>query len=329
LPTSRAESTVAFGRQGGKTIDSHLFRFGAQIARPFNGWTWVDTVRRVEELGYTSLTLPDHFDDQYAPTVALGAAAAVTSRMRLGIMVASNDYRHPVVLAKELATLDVLSGGRMDVGLGAGWMRADYESAGLSYDSPAIRIDRMKESVEIVRGLFSNESFSFDGNHYQVDALVSLPPTVQRYPPFVIGGGGRRILTYAARSADIVSINATLQTGELGPDVIADSLEGSYDRKVEWVREAAGDRLPKLELSWLVLATKVTDRRAVVLRSLAELFGTSPQDLARSPTVLVGTLDEISDQLVSHRARWGLSYPIIQGDSFEELAPVVDALTGT
>src|SRR6476659_7180766 len=166
------------------------FRFGVQASSAADAKAWVDLARRVEALGYSTLTMPDHFGDQLAPVPALMAAASVTTTLRVGALVWDNDYKHPVVLAKELATMDVLSGGRLEVGLGAGWMATDYEQSGIPYDSPGVRIDRMLEGLEIIRGLFAEGTYSFQGEHYTITALDGRPKPIQSPPPVLIGAGG-------------------------------------------------------------------------------------------------------------------------------------------
>ncbi|MEY2456691.1 MAG: hypothetical protein QOK06_1785, partial [Acidimicrobiaceae bacterium] len=195
---------------------ARTFRFGVQCSSPpaVSAGSWAALARRCEELGYATLTVADHFDDQLAPVPAIMAAADATTTLRVGALVFGNDYRHPVVLAKEAATLDVLSGGRFELGLGAGWMSSDYERAGMTLDRPGVRIDRMVEALEVITRLWADEPCSFRGEHYAVEGLDGLPKPVQRpRPPILIGGGGRRVLTVAAEWADIIGINFALAKG--------------------------------------------------------------------------------------------------------------------
>lgn len=309
---------------------SRRFRFGAQVNRPTAGLSWGESARKLEDLGYSTLLLPDHFDDQLSAAPALAAAAEATTTLRLGALVFGNDYRHPVVLAKDMATVDVLSGGRMELGLGAGWMSSDYEMAGLAYDAPGVRIERMLESIEIIRGLFGDGPVDFSGEHYTIRGLEGLPKPVQSPPPLLIGGGGRRMLTIAAQQAEIVGVGGNLRAGEIGPDVVADVTADRFDEKLSWVRDAAGERFDDLELNVLVLSTQVTNDREVALAATAAFFGLDTDMAGETPLVLVGSADEIAEQLQARRERWGLSYVVVQGfKPAVALAPVVADLAGT
>jgi len=292
--------------------------------------SWADTARKVEDLRWSTLVMPDHFGDQLAVGPALAAAAEATSILRLGALVFGNDYRHPVVLAKEMATLDVLSGGRMELGIGAGWMRTDYDMAGMVYDQPGVRIDRLVESLAIIRGLFSDDPLDFTGEHYTISAMDLQPKPVQSPPPVLIGGGGKRMLGLAAREADIVGVTANLRAGEVGPDAIADVTAERFDEKLGWVREAAGDRFDGLELNVLVMSAQVTDARDSAVEGTAALFGMTPETVAEVPILLIGSAAEIADTLRARRERWGFNYVIMQDHAtIEALAPVVAQLSGT
>ena len=169
------------------------FRFAAQLSKAPEGTatSWAEQARKVEDLGYSTLLVPDHFGDQLAPVPALMAAADATTSLRIGTLVFDNDYRHPFVLAKEAATLDLLSGGRLELGLGAGWMRTDYDESGIAYDRPGLRVDRFAEGVAVVAGLLQADGpFSFSGTHYTVTEHTLTPRPVQRpRPPLILGGG--------------------------------------------------------------------------------------------------------------------------------------------
>ncbi len=276
---------------------SRPFRFGVQLSNADQAMSWVDTARKLEDGGWSTLVMPDHFEDQLAVVPALAAAAEATSSLRLGALVFGNDYRHPVVLAKEMATLDVLSAGRVELGLGAGWMRTDYEMAGMSYDRPGLRIERLVESLTIIRGLFGDGPVNFEGDHYNITNMEGWPKPVQSPMPVHIGGGGKRMLGVAARHADIVAVTANLKAGEIGADAVADITAERFDEKLGWVRNAAGDRFDGLELSVLVMSTQVTDDRAGAFGGTAELFGMSPEAVAETPMLLVGSTAEIADTL--------------------------------
>ena len=309
--------------------DQRPFRFGVQLAAAASGGEWAETARKVEGLGYSSLHLPDHFGDQLAPLPAITAAAAATTDLRVGILVLGNDYRHPVVLAKELATIDVLSDGRLEAGIGAGWMNTDYDQSGIPHDPPGRRIERLQESITILKGLFGEGHFSFDGEHYVIAELDGLPKPVQEpWPPIMIGGGGRRVLRLAAREADIVSINPRLRSGDVDAEAAADATALATDQKLDWVREAAGDRFDDIELSMLVLVAAVTDDRDGFAEVMAGGFGVDPEAAKDVPHAWFGTVDEICDSLESRRERWGVTYYVVQGDTYEAMAPVVERLAG-
>jgi probable F420-dependent oxidoreductase len=305
------------------------FRFGIQLSHTADGPSWGELARKAEDLGYATLFVPDHFEDQFGPLVALTAAATATTTLRVGALVLDNDYRHPVPLAKELATLDVVSGGRLEVGLGAGWMRTDYERAGMSYDAAKVRVDRMAEAITVLKGCFAEGPFSYAGEHYTIDAYDNRPTPVQRpHPPFLLGGGGKRMLAIAAREADIVGINPSLHAGEVGPDAAADATAEATDRKLAWVREAAGDRFEDLELNCLVLATLVTDDRQGTAAMMGQMFGLDAAGALEVPHALIGTVDEIVETIEARRDRWGFSYWVVQGDAMDAFAPVVARLAG-
>ena len=306
------------------------FRFAVQLSNAASGSEWAEQARRVEALGYSTLYLPDHFGDQLGPIPAMAAAAAVTTELRIGALVLGNDYRHPVVLAKELATVDVLSEGRLEIGLGAGWMTTDYDEAGMALDSPGTRIARLRESIAVVKGLFRDEPLDFGGDHYRVTGLNGTPKPVQRpSPPWVIGGGGRKMLALAAEEADIVGVNPSLHSGAADAEAAADATAAATDRKLGWLKELAGDRFDDIELNCLCLVTAVTDDRDGFAQLMAGGFGVDPDDALEIPHALVGTVDQICDTLQARRDRWGFSYIVVQGDSYEALAPVVERLAGT
>lgn len=309
------------------------FRFGLQLSGPIDDMSWTDTARHVEQQGFSSLLMPDHFHDQLGPLTALSAAAAVTTELRVGALVFGNDYRHPVVLAKEMATLDHIAEGRVEFGLGAGWMRSDYDGAGMAYDRPGVRIDRMIESLEIIRRCWSGGAFDHDGTHYRIREYEGLPvPFTPGGPRVIIGGGGPRMLAVAARHADIVGITANLRAGEVGTDAIADSMPTAYDEKLTTVRAAAGERLPELELSSLTMSTAVTDDRSGTLAFFSQLFGAPVEDVAETPALLAGSVSEIVETLEARRERWGFNYVVVQhapDQGMDRFAEVISALAGT
>jgi probable F420-dependent oxidoreductase len=275
--------------------------------------------------------MSDHFGDQLAHIPALAAVATATTTLRLGSLVFGNDYRHPLVLAKEAATLDVLSEGRFELSLGAGWMKTDYAEAGMHYDEPRVRVDRFEESVQVLQGLLRTDGpFSFEGTHYQVHEHTLLPRPVQRPgPPLIIGGGGKRVLSFAARTADIVSINVNLREGTGGPETAPNATPERTREKVAWVKESAGDRFDDLELNALIGFVMITDDGAEIAKGMAPHFGLEPTDALHIPLALLGTLDEMVEELQWRRAEYGISYWSIEADCWEQLGPVVSTLAGT
>lgn len=306
------------------------FRFGAQLSFAGTREQWETKARRVEELGYSTLCVPDHFDDQLAPFPALMSAAGVTTALRVGTLVLDNDYRHPLITAKEAATVDLLSGGRFELGMGAGWLHSDYEQSGIACDPPAMRIDRLAEGVAVVKGLLAGGKFSFSGQHYRVTGHPGTPVPAQRpRPPLLIGGGGRRILSLAGKEADIVSVNFALGSGKLGTHLGATATAGATAEKVGWVREAAGERFDDLELSHTAYLTMVTDDRDAVAAGFGSGFGLDAEQVLAMPNFLVGSVVEIADELERRRDELGFSYVVVGGECFEALAPVVARLAGS
>ncbi len=306
------------------------FRFAVELAEPLEGLSWADSARWCEDAGYSTLFVPDHFDEGLGPITAMATAAAVTTTLRIGSLVFAADFRHPVVLAREIATLDLLSGGRVELGVGAGWKATDYSTAGLTMDRPGVRVSRMIEAVAVLRGLLGSGPFSFDGEHFHVDALDGSPmPHRPGGPPLLIGGGAPRVLRFAGATADIVGVNPSIHSGEIDADAARDAQPDRIDQKVEWVREGAGTRFDALELNaWLAVAM-VTDDAEGTAALLAPAFGTEPDGLMDSPMVALGTLSAIADQFRRRRERWGYSYHVIPGPSAREFAPVVAELSGT
>ena len=306
------------------------FRFGVQEHRASSAKEWRDKARLAESLGYSTLSLPDHFGDQLGPIAALMSAADATTTLRVGSLVFDNDYRHPVVLAKEAASLDLLSDGRLDFGLGAGWMASDYEQAGIPFDPPGLRIERMTEALAVIKSFFAGGSVSFSGKHYKVEGLDARPKPVQKpHPPIVLGGGGRRMLRLAAREADIVSVNYNLNEGRVNRNLVRTGFAEATDEKLAWIKEAAGDRLSEIELSVTIFVANVTDDRDVMAGAMAAGLGAEPKDVLDMPHFLIGTVDQIVEDLVARRERFGISYIIVPGEAAESLAPVVERLTGT
>jgi len=305
------------------------FRFGVTAPTPDAGTDWIERARRVERLGYSILVVPDHFRDHLAPVPALTAAALATTRLRVGSLVFSNDFRHPAVLARDAATIDVLSGGRFELGLGAGWLRAEYDQAGIPFDAPGTRVERLEEAVTIIKGLLAGERVTFAGRHYTVADLEGRPTPVQRpYPPLAIGGGGRRTLTLAAREASIVGRVPRARRDGGGLD-LTDLSDAATREKIDWVRAAAGARFDSLELHALIQAVGVGEGRTVAADQLAARFKVALEVVLETPYVLLGTIEQICDTLQQRRERYGISYLTVFERDMEAFAPVVTRLAGT
>jgi len=303
------------------------FRFGMLVSQRSSRQEWAETARKAEDLGYATLLVPDHFDSQLAPIPALMAAADSTSILRIGSLLCNNDFRHPLALAKEAATLDLLSEGRFELGLGAGFREADYLTTGIRYDHPAVRVDRFEEAVHLVKSALGPDPVNLSGRHYTVTDYVGLPATVQPSMPIMIGGGGPRILRLAAREADIVGIAANL--GSSRPGVGRDYVADRFDEKLQWVREAAGDRLSAIELQVMVPMATVTNDRAGALALAGNRLGLTPEQASLALLVLVGSVGEVVETLIARRERFGLSYIVFFDEAMEALAPIVAVLAGT
>ncbi len=304
----------------------HPFRFGVQLAYASSAERWASLARRAEALGYDVLVMPDHLGRQLAPIAGLAAAAAATTRLRISPFVFANDYRHPLLLAREAATLDVVSGGRLELGLGAGWMSSDYRQLGMTYDRPGVRVDRLAEAVPLVKRLLAGDAVTHEGAHYRLDRARLHPSPVQRpHPPLAIGGGGPRMLRLAAREADIVGLLPGFDPH--GRPHVRQATEGATAEKVRIVREAAGERFERLELNvWLGDAGLIG--RDGLVGSLVTAAKAGPAKLIASPYVLYGTIATARETLLRRRDALGVSYYTIPGRAMEAMAPLVEALAG-
>jgi probable F420-dependent oxidoreductase len=290
---------------------------------------WRTKARRIEDLGYSTLFIPDHFGNQWAPLVALTAAADATTTLRIGSLVFDNDYRHPVVLAREVATLAIVSDERVEFGIGAGWLRSDYEQSGFVFDAPGVRIDRMVEGLQIMKDLWSKGVSSRSGQHYSVHGVHGVPmPAGTDHPPIIIGGGGRRILTIAAREADIIGFSPSLAEGSVGLATAKSATAKRFRERVAWVKEAAGARLGALEFQVLTFAVQVTENREQFIEDAAPLFELTPEEVSETPLALVGTVAEICETLLARREEYGFSYWVVHEENIGDFAPVVAAMTG-
>ena len=306
------------------------FRFGINVRTAGSAAEWADKARKVERLGYSVLLVPDHLAELLAPFPALVAAAAATTRLRVGTGVLNNDLRHPLLTAREAATLDVLSDGRLELGIGAGHMQSEYAQMGLAFDAGATRVERLAEAVVIVKRLLEGEAVSFAGRHYRVTAHTLHPRPIQRpRPPLFIGGNAPRLLAVAAREADIVGLTGiAFRRGGAQPDV-SDFRAAAVDERVRLLRETAAGRFEQLELNALVQRVIVTDDRHKAAQELTARWPhLTADDLLASPYVLLGTVDQLVDNLRARRDRWGISYVMTHEPFMDALAPVVARLAG-
>jgi probable F420-dependent oxidoreductase len=306
------------------------FRFAVQLSEAASGAAWRELARKAEDLGYSTVFMPDHFGEQWAPLIALTVAAEATTTLRVGTLVLDNDFRHPVVLAKEAATLDLLSEGRLELGLGAGWMREDYDQSGIAFDPPAVRVGRLRESIAVLKRLWGEGRTDHDGDHYSVKGAPGFPLPFRRpHPRLLVGGGSRTVLGLAAREADIVGVNPRLTEGFYGPEAIASAAPEYYDQRVAWVREAAGARFEDIEIQSLTFVVQVIPNGREFIEQMATGFGMTPEQAAETPAALIGSVDELAETLERRRTRWGMSYWVIHEGDMDAFAPVVARVAGT
>jgi probable F420-dependent oxidoreductase len=313
----------------------HPFRFGVLGEHMSSAQAWVATARKAEQLGYSALFLRDHFipepfGEQFAPMIALMAAADATQALRVGSLVLDNDYRHPVILAKEIATLDVLSHGRFELGLGAGWANMEYQQAGLSFDAPGTRVSRLEEALHVLKGLLAPEPLSFTGTYYRIDQLSGYPhPIQQPHPPILIGASGKRMLALAAREANIIGLlNGDYSTGTAVDDPLKRS-PAAMTEKIEWIRQAAGARFDALELNMVIAPMLTSDQRQGAAHCAREhgWHTTRPEDVLEMPSIFIGSVEHICKLMEERRAQYGVSYYIVSDADMEVFAPVVARLS--
>ena len=306
------------------------FRFGVVAESAPSREQWVTLVTKAEDLGYETFLLADHYVNEFPPIAALMAAADATGSLRVGSFVFDNDFRHPALLAKEIATLDLLSGGRFELGIGAGWHRPEYDQVGLPFESAGIRISRLEEALPIMKQFFTRDMVNFAGKHYKVNDLQAFPKPVQRpYPPIFIGGGGKRLLSIAGREADIVGIH--FKVNDDGTVDTRERSEAGIAQKVEWVRQAAGERFATLELNMLIGTVIITeDRQQGAEQYIRERGrpGQTAEQLLANPYMLIGTIEQVTEHLQRLREVFGISYFVMESEVMEVFGPVVGRLAG-
>lgn len=280
-----------------------------------------------EELGYSALYVIDHLRAQFGPLVALTVAAEGTRTLRVGTLVLNNDLRNPVVLAREIATLGLAAEKRVELGLGAGWLQSDYEEAGIGYDGPAVRVERLAESLAVMKALWRDGEVTLEGAHYKVRG-ARCDPRPESPPHVIVGGGSKRVLTLAAKEADTVGVNTSLASGKREGHVAGKVTVEHYDRCLRWVREATGGRVEAPELQIAPFAVMVVASHRAGVRAAA-MLGYDEDEARELPAVLVGTVDELSERLLARRERWGFSNIVVPGAAMESFAPVVARLSGT
>ncbi|HEX9131565.1 MAG TPA: TIGR03621 family F420-dependent LLM class oxidoreductase [Ktedonobacteraceae bacterium] len=307
------------------------FRFGVVAESAPSREAWIDLVRRAEHLGYVTFLLADHYVNEFPPIAALMAAADAARTIRIGSFVFDNDFRHPALLAKEVAALDLLSGGRFELGIGAGWHQPEYEQVGLPFEGAGVRIGRLEEALTIIKLFFTKETVTFAGNHYTVTDLKAFPKSLQRpHPPILMGGGGKRLLTLAGREADIIGLH--LKVNGDGTVDARETSEEALAQKVEWVRQAAGERFAAVELNLLVGGVVITEDPWQAAEQRARKSGrpgVTAEHLLASPYLLIGSVEHLADRIQRWREHYGISYFVVGPEDMESFAPVVARLANT
>ncbi|HLW00593.1 MAG TPA: TIGR03621 family F420-dependent LLM class oxidoreductase [Ktedonobacterales bacterium] len=310
---------------------THPFRFGVTLLGAVSKQEWIAKVHKVEDLGYSVLQVPDHLGNQFSPTLALLAAAEASRALRLGTLVLDINYRQLALLAKEVATLDLLSEGRFELGLGAGWIARESYMACMPFDPAGQRVGRLEEAVQVLKGLFSDGSMIFTGRFYSLNGFEVFPKPLQRpHPPLLLSGGGKRMLSIAGRYADIITLNPSVAPDGNSIDMDDASAEATT-QQIAWIREAAGDRFAQIEIGNFVLGgvrmeqeQQLDPRIVAAFRSRATGEQQSPQGIY----TLVGLVEQICEQVLANRERFGISYSGILEQDMDIFAPVVARLAG-
>src|SRR5438876_10951785 len=295
------------------------------VSRARSAEHWREVAKQAYAIRHGTLLMPDHITDQLAPMSALAAAAAATTTLRVGSFVFDNDYRNPWMLAKEGTTLALLSGGRLEFGIGAGWSRRDYQQLGIAYDAPKVRVDRMEEAVALIKRLWTEEKVTHEGPHYRVrDAMVRPRPTQRPHPPLMIGANGPRMLRIAAREAQIVALVPALDP--IGVSTLRSLATESVEKRIAMLRRSP--RFSELELNVIVFDAAVTDRARSIVDGLTARLKSAVTAVVESPFVLYGSTSSIVEDLLRQRERLGISYIALPGRAMRGFGPVVAALRG-
>lgn len=318
------------------------FRFGVQSYSASSPGDWRDQARRAEDSGFSTFSVADHVIgpgpalsatnhpvQDVAAVPAMAVAIEATSTIKVGARVFCVDYRQPVMFAKEMATLDFFSEGRLELGLGAGWLQGEYEAMGVAWDRPGVRLDRLEETIALLRACFGEGLVEIQGQHVHASGFEGLPKPPNGVPPIMIGGGAKRVLGIAGREADIVSLNFDNSSGKIGPAGVGSSTAELTAQKIDWIRDGAGDRFADLELEIGAYFTVVTDQRDATLAKMAPMFALEPEQFAEHPHALIGSVDSICEQLVERRERYGISYITFGASAGASVAPIVERLAGT
>lgn len=327
---------------GAPSGTSRPFRFGLQSYAADSPRDWREQARKAEALGFSTFSVADHVIgpgpalaatnhpvQQVAAVPAMAVAAEATDTIRIGARVFCIDYRQPVMFAKELATLDFFSEGRLEIGIGAGWLRGEYEAMGVPWDPASVRLDRLEETIALLRAHFGEGLVEVSGEHVHASGFEGVPKPPSGCPPIMIGGGAPRVLGIAGREADIVSLNFDNRSGMIGAAGVGSSTAELTDQKIGWIRDGAGDRFDQLEIEIGAYFTIVTDQRDATIAAMAPRFALEPDALADHPHTLIGSVDSICEQIVERRERYGISYVTFGAPVVDAVAPIVARLAGT
>ncbi len=322
------------------------FRFAVQSYAATSGADWRNQAQRAEALGYSTFHVADHVIgpgpalsatnhpvQNVAAIPAIAVAAEATTTIGVGCRVFCADYRNPVMLAKELATLDMFSDGRLEIGLGAGWLQGEYEAIGIPFDRAGIRLDRLEETIRLVRASFADGELNIVGAHTYAVGFEAVPKPIRvdgrPMPRLMIGGGAQRVLGIAGREADVVSLNFNNSSGKIGLAGIQSSTAEITEQKLAWIRAGAGDRFASLEIEIGAYFLSVTNDTAGGLEAMAKSLGIDAAAAAEHPHVLVGSVESICEQIISRREQFGISYITVAQRNAEAFAPIVAKLRGS